>query len=61
LAAAVENRSPADPSLVSLVEQVRPLVVSGRRAEARKLLEANDQPGCSDVIDALIAALSVDS
>ena len=61
LAAAVENLSPADPSLVSLVEQVRPLVVSGRRAEARKLLEANDRPGCSDVIDALIAALSVNS
>src|SRR5271166_3842520 len=51
----------AEPSLVSLVEQVRPLVASGRRAEARKLLEANDQPDCRDVIDALIAVLSVDS
>ena len=51
----------AEPSLVSLVEQVRPLVASGRRSEARKLLEANDRPGCSDVIEALIAALSVDS
>ena len=40
LAATVENLSPADPALVSLVDQVRPLVVSGRRAEARKLLQA---------------------
>jgi predicted secreted hydrolase len=64
LAATVDNLSPAEPSLVSLVEQVRPLVVSGRRAEARKLLEAapaSNQPDCRDVVDALIAALSDDS
>jgi hypothetical protein len=61
LAAAVENLSPAEPSLVSLVDEVRPLVVSGRRAEARRLLQANDNADCSDVIDALIAALSADS
>ena len=64
LAATVENLSPADPALVSLVGQVRPLVVSGRRAEARKLLQAmpaSNQPGCPDVIDALIEGLSADS
>jgi hypothetical protein len=58
LAATVENLSPAEQELV---EQVRPLVVSGLRAEARKLLQATDQPDCRDVVDALIAALSVDS
>jgi hypothetical protein len=46
---------------LSLVEQVRALVVSGRRAEARKLLQASDLPGCRDVVDALIVALSADS
>jgi predicted secreted hydrolase len=64
LAATVENLSPAEPALVSLVDQVRPLVVSGRHAEARKLLQAtpaSDQSDCRDVIDALIAALSDDS
>jgi predicted secreted hydrolase len=67
LAATVENLSPAEPQLVNLVDQVRPLVVSGRRAEARKLLQTmatglpSDRPGCRDVVDALIAALSVDS
>jgi predicted secreted hydrolase len=64
LAATVENLSPAEPQLVSLVDQVRPLIVAGRRAEARKLLEAEPalhQPDCRDVVDALIAALSVDS
>ena len=64
LAATVENLSPADPALVSLVDQVRPLVVSGRRAEARELLQAmpaSNQPGCPDVIDALIEVLSADS
>jgi predicted secreted hydrolase len=48
----------------SLVDQVRTLVAAGRRAEARKLLEAMpdpDQPGCRDVVDALIAALADDS
>ncbi len=60
LAATVANLSPAEPSLVSIVEQVRPLVASGRRDEARKLLQAIDQAGCRDVVDALIAALSVD-
>jgi predicted secreted hydrolase len=67
LAAIAENLSPAEPKLNKLVDQVRPLVVSGRRAEARKLLQTtaaelpSDQPGCRDVVDALIAALSVDS
>jgi predicted secreted hydrolase len=58
LAAAVENLSPAEQQLV---EQVRPLIVSGRRAEARKLLQATDQPDCRDVVDALVEALSADS
>jgi hypothetical protein len=61
LATTVDNLSPPEPSLVSLVDQVRPLVASGRRIEAQKLLQANDRPGCRDVIDALIAALSDDS
>jgi CrtC N-terminal lipocalin domain len=67
LAAAVENLSPAEPQLNSFVDQVRPSVVSGRHAEARKLLQAmatelpSDQSDCRDVVDALIAALSVDS
>ena len=54
----------AEPSLTSLVDQVLPLVASGHRAEARKLLQAtpaSGQPGCRDVVDALIAVLSVDS
>jgi hypothetical protein len=45
----------------SLVDQVRPLVAAGRRAEAQKLLQASDQPACRDVIDALVEALSADS
>ena len=45
----------------SLVEQVRTLVAAGRRAEARKLLEAIEQPDSRDVVDALIAVLSADS
>ena len=45
----------------SLVDQVRPLVDAGRRAEAQKLLQASDQPACRDVIDALVEALSADS
>jgi predicted secreted hydrolase len=61
LAATVENLSPAEPQLVSLVDQVHPLIAAGRRAEARKLLQSIDQPDCRDVVDALIAALSVDS
>jgi hypothetical protein len=60
LADAVENLTPAEPSLVNLVDQVRPLIVSGRRAEARKRLQVNDRTGYRDVGDALIAALSVD-
>ncbi len=45
----------------SLVGQVRALRISGRRAEARKVFPANDQSDCRDVVDALIAALSLDS
>jgi hypothetical protein len=37
------------------------LVAAGRRAEARKLLEAIEQPDSRDVVDALIAVLSADS
>jgi len=44
-----------------LVDELWTLVVSGRRAEARKLLHAMDQPDCREVVDALIAALSADS
>ncbi len=66
LATIVENLRPADPQLVGLVDQVRPLVASGRRAEARELLQSAvvglpaDQTGWRDVIDALIEALSAD-
>jgi predicted secreted hydrolase len=48
----------------TLVEQIRPLVLSGRRVEARKLLlnmPVSAPPDCREVVDALIAALSVDS
>jgi predicted secreted hydrolase len=67
LASTVGNLRPADPQLVSLVDQVRPLVASDRRAEAQKLLQSTaavlpaDQAGCRDVVDALIEALSADS
>jgi predicted secreted hydrolase len=63
LASTVENLRPANPQLVSLVDQVRPLVASGRRAEARKLLQAMpaDQAGWRDVVDALTETLSADS
>jgi predicted secreted hydrolase len=44
----------------SIAEEVRPLVLSGHRAEARKLLQANGQSAQSEVVEALIAALSVD-
>ena len=62
LASTVENLSPADAASFSLVEQVRPLVTSGRRAEAQKLLQSSpvDQSVCRDVVDALIEALSAD-
>ncbi|MGA8544089.1 MAG: lipocalin-like domain-containing protein [Mycobacterium sp.] len=53
LAAAAED--------ASLVDQLRSLAASGRRAEARKLLQAIDRQDCRDVVDALMAALSADS
>ncbi|MGA8329622.1 MAG: lipocalin-like domain-containing protein [Mycobacterium sp.] len=63
LATTVENLSPADPQLVELVEQVRPLIAAGHRADARDLLQARvaEPTGeCGDVIEALIEALAVD-
>ncbi|HEY9303704.1 MAG TPA: lipocalin-like domain-containing protein [Mycobacterium sp.] len=44
----------------SLADRLRLLVLSGQRAEARKLLQTIDRPDCREVIDVLIAALSVD-
>ena len=67
LAAAIENLSGADPQLADAVDQVRPLVASGNRSQARKLLQSMlaalpaDSGDCRDVIDALIAVLSDDS
>ena len=67
LASAVENLSGADPQLTDAVDQVRPLIASGNRSQARKLLQSMlaglpaDSTDCRDVIDALIAVLSDDS
>jgi predicted secreted hydrolase len=67
LASAVENLSGPDPQLVDAVDQVRPLVASGNRSQARKLLQSMlaalpaDSRDCRDVIDALITVLSADS
>jgi predicted secreted hydrolase len=67
LADTVEDLSPADPQLVSLVDQVRPLVASGHRSQARKLLQNklaelhSDRAAARDVVEALIEVLSVDS
>ncbi len=64
LAATVENLSPADPHLVELVEQVRPLIAAGRRGDARDLLQAKDAEltgECADAVEALIEALAADS
>jgi predicted secreted hydrolase len=64
LAAAVDHIHSAEPQLAGLADQVRPLVESGRRAEARELLQTgraalhSDTTGCRDVVDALIEALS---
>jgi hypothetical protein len=64
LAAAVDNLSGADPQLAAAVDQVRPLVASGNRSQAQKLLQSMraglpaDSTDCRDVIDALIAVLS---
>ena len=41
-----------------LADEIRQLVASGRRDEARKLLDAIDQPDARDVVEALIEALS---
>jgi hypothetical protein len=67
LAAAVDNLRPASPQLVGLVDEVRPLLVSGGREEARTLLAtaaaalAPDRAGhCREVVDALTEALSVE-
>ncbi|MBV9720980.1 MAG: secreted hydrolase [Mycobacterium sp.] len=66
LACTVEYCEAADPTLVSLAEQVRTLVASGRRAEAQKLLQnavagsAADHTGLQDVVEALIEELSAD-
>jgi predicted secreted hydrolase len=63
LATTAENLSPADPYLVELVEQVRPLIAAGHRADARDLLQARatELTGeCSDIVEALIEALTID-
>ncbi|MGO8966549.1 MAG: lipocalin-like domain-containing protein [Mycobacterium sp.] len=63
LAAAVEDLSPAEQQVV---DQVRPLVASGDRSEARNVLQAiltglpPDRTHCRDVVEALTEALSVD-
>jgi predicted secreted hydrolase len=58
---------PVEPQLVSLVDRIRPMVISGRRNEARELLRSlvaalpSDRGvGCRDVVDALVEALSAD-
>ena len=67
LASAVDNLSGADPQLADAVDQVRSLVASGNRSQARKLLQSTlaalpaDSGDCCDVIDALITVLSADS
>jgi hypothetical protein len=67
LATTVENLSPADPHLVELIEQVRPLIAAGHRSDARELLQdkaaqlAADHPHCLDLVEALIEALALDS
>jgi hypothetical protein len=62
LAAVVDNLEPAEPQLVALVDQVRSLVASGRREEARELLRTAvaASPSTQDVVGALIEALSAD-
>jgi predicted secreted hydrolase len=67
LGAVVDNLESAEPRLVDLVDRLRPLVASGRRTEARELLQtavaalpANRAVDCRDVIDTLIEALSAD-
>jgi hypothetical protein len=67
LGAVVDNLESAEPRLVDLVDRLRPLVASGRRTEARELLQtalaalpANRAVDCRDVIDAVIEALSAD-
>jgi hypothetical protein len=67
LGAVVDNLQPAEPQLVGLVDRLRPLLASGRRTEARELLQtavpaspSARAVGCRDVSDALIEALSVD-
>jgi predicted secreted hydrolase len=63
LAAAVEDLSPAEQQLV---DQVRPLVASGDRPKARKLLQTMlaglppNRTDCREVVEALTEALSVD-
>ncbi len=64
LATTVENLDPADPHLVELVAQVRPLIAAGNRSEARELLQdrvAELPKDCRSVVEALIEALAVDS
>jgi predicted secreted hydrolase len=66
LASAVGNLSGAD-QLTDAVGQVRRLIASGNRSQARKLLESMlaglpaDSTDCRDVVDALITVLSDDS
>jgi predicted secreted hydrolase len=67
LASAVENLSGADSQLTGAVDEFRPLIASGNRSQARKLLQSMlaalpaDSGDCRDVIDALDMVLSADS
>jgi hypothetical protein len=61
LAAAVTNVEPADSDLPSVVDQVRPLVASGNRREALRLLtdlRSGRNDALATVLDDLIAVLS---
>lgn len=65
LAATVRQQNPAEPQLLALVDRIRPLVLTGRRAEARDLahaavaaLPADGAADCADVLGGFIAALS---
>jgi predicted secreted hydrolase len=63
LATTVANVEPADPDLKAMVDQVVPLVVSGRRGEALEVL-TKVRPGRKDplatILDDLISVLSED-
>ncbi len=68
LAASAGDPPLKEPEIVALAEEIRPLVVTGRRSQARDRLAAAraELPAtctahCRGVIDALVEALSVDA